>query len=341
MGQTMKSKAKSQDNTPIKQFPDSSDPYFILECLSKTVDEIEMSVRTANGLMHANIRTIAQLVQKTEEELLAVKAFGRKSVFELKEILAEMGLSLGMDLRTMQFNSEKDSEKSEFVAIGLLGNRLKLFSLHRDGRFVFLDKMSTYGGVYVITSETLRLKQAVEELETLINEKNVREEDLQEFFEKNQEFILNDQYKKAHSKVVLQKDKQGTLVPDFILEPYNPERLCDILDLKLPSAKVWILKKNRPRFSYAVLEAVAQLREYSQFFEEEDNRSKILQEYGLLAYKPKLFVIIGRRGPVTPLVRRRIEIGTPDTKVLTYDDIIEKIRQTIFSTRKGKREISS
>jgi hypothetical protein len=337
----MKSKAKSQDNSPIKQLSGPNDPYFILECLSKSIREFEMSVRSHNCLLHANIRTIGQLVQKTEEELLALKAFGRKSLFELKDILSEMGLSLGMDLRTMQFNSEKDSEKSEFVAIGLLGNRLKLLSLHRDGRFVFLDKMSTYGGVYVITSETLRLKRAVEELETLINEKNVREENLQEFFERNQEFILNDEYKKAHSKVILQKDRRGTLVPDFILEPYNPEGLCDILDLKLPSAKVWILKKNRPRFSYAVLEAVAQLREYSQFFEEEDNRSKILQEYGLLAYKPKLFVIIGRRGPVTPFVRRRIDIGTPDTTVLTYDDIIEKIRHTIFLTRKEKSEIGS
>ena len=212
----MKNKAKPRSYSPVKQFPDPSDPYFILECLSKSVSEIEMSVRTAIGLLHANIRTIAQLVQKTEGELLASTAFGRKSLFELKEILAEMGLSLGMDLRTMQFNSEKDSEKSEFVAFGLVGDRLKLFSLHRDGRFVFLDEMSTYGGLFLITSETLRLKQVIEELETLINDKNVKEEDLQDFFKRNEEFILNDEYKKAHSKVVLQKDKPGTLVPDFI-----------------------------------------------------------------------------------------------------------------------------
>ena len=337
MAQKMKSKAKSQQNTPIKQSPDPNDPYFILEYFSKSLNAIELSVRTANALLHANIRTIGELAQNTEDQLLAM-GIGRKSLLELKEILAEMGLSLGMDIETMQFTSEKKSEKYEFVAIGFLGNRLKLFSLHRDGRFVFLDEINAYGGVYVITSETLVLRQAVEELETLINKKNLREENLQDFFKRNPEFILNDEYRKAHSKVLLEKENQETLVPDFILEPYNSERLCAILDLKLPSTKVWVLKKNRPRFSYAVFEAVAQLREYSQFFEDEDNRLKILNEYGLLAYRPKLFVIIGRRGPVDPLVRRRIEIGTPDTTVLTYDDIIEKIRHKIALAEKGKKK---
>lgn len=337
MAQKMKSEAKSQENTVIKQSPDLNDPYFILECFSKTIDDLEMSVRTANALRHANIRTIVELVQKVENELLAI-GIGRKSLNELKEVLAEMGLSLGMNLETMQFTSEKESEKYEFVAIGFLGNRLKLFSLHRDGRFVFLDGINAYGGVYVITSETLALKQAIEELEALINKKDLREEDLQDFFKRNPEFILNDEYRKAHSKVVLEKENQGALVPDFILEPYNTERLCAILDLKLPSAKVWVLKKNRPRFSSAVFEAVAQLREYSQFFEHEDNRSKILKEYGLLVYKPKLFVIVGRGGPVDPLVRRRIEIGTPDTTVLTYDDIIEKIRHEIGLAQKGNKK---
>ena len=100
IGQTMKSEAKSQDNTPIKQFPDPNDPYFILECFSKTLDAIEMSVRTANALMHANIRTIGELAQNAEDELLAM-GIGKKSLFELKEILAGMGLSLGMDIETM------------------------------------------------------------------------------------------------------------------------------------------------------------------------------------------------------------------------------------------------
>jgi DNA-directed RNA polymerase subunit alpha len=68
------------------------------EKLSKSVDEMELSVRSYNCLKNANIRTIGELVQKTEAEMLKTKNFGRKSLNEIKEILSNMGLSLGMKL---------------------------------------------------------------------------------------------------------------------------------------------------------------------------------------------------------------------------------------------------
>ena len=68
------------------------------ENLDKSVEELELSVRSYNCLKNANIRTIRELVQKTEGEMLKTKNFGRKSLNEIKEILAGMGLSLGMRL---------------------------------------------------------------------------------------------------------------------------------------------------------------------------------------------------------------------------------------------------
>jgi DNA-directed RNA polymerase subunit alpha len=70
----------------------------LYERLAKSVDEMELSVRSYNCLKNANIRTIGELVQKTEVEMLKTKNFGRKSLNEIKEILASMGLSLGMKL---------------------------------------------------------------------------------------------------------------------------------------------------------------------------------------------------------------------------------------------------
>jgi DNA-directed RNA polymerase subunit alpha len=70
----------------------------LYERLAKSVDEMELSVRSYNCLKNANIRTIGELVQKTEVEMLKTKNFGRKSLNEIKEILATMGLSLGMKL---------------------------------------------------------------------------------------------------------------------------------------------------------------------------------------------------------------------------------------------------
>lgn len=68
------------------------------ENLYRSVDELELSVRSANCLQNANIKLIGELVQKTEAEMLKTKNFGRKSLKEIKEILATMGLGLGMKL---------------------------------------------------------------------------------------------------------------------------------------------------------------------------------------------------------------------------------------------------
>ncbi|MDQ6665254.1 MAG: DNA-directed RNA polymerase subunit alpha [Acidobacteriota bacterium] len=66
------------------------------EQLNRSVEELELSVRSYNCLKNANIQTISELVQKTESEMLRTKNFGRKSLNEIKEILSSMGLSLGM-----------------------------------------------------------------------------------------------------------------------------------------------------------------------------------------------------------------------------------------------------
>ena len=68
------------------------------EHLDRSVEELELSVRSYNCLKNADIRTIRELVQKTESEMLRTKNFGRKSLSEIKDLLAGMGLSLGMRL---------------------------------------------------------------------------------------------------------------------------------------------------------------------------------------------------------------------------------------------------
>ena len=66
------------------------------ENLNRSVEELELSVRSYNCLKNANIQSIGELIQKSEQEMLRTKNFGRKSLNEIKEILGTMGLSLGM-----------------------------------------------------------------------------------------------------------------------------------------------------------------------------------------------------------------------------------------------------
>src|SRR5260370_38322913 len=77
---------------------DDRKPEIHNENLNRSVEELELSVRSYNCLKNANIQTIGELVQKTEAEMLKTKNFGRKSLNETKEILASMGLSLGMKI---------------------------------------------------------------------------------------------------------------------------------------------------------------------------------------------------------------------------------------------------
>lgn len=83
---------------PEEEVPVEAERVELNENLFRSVDELELSVRAYNCLKTANIRTIADLVQKTEAELLKTKNFGKKSLNEIKTILGEMGLSLGMRL---------------------------------------------------------------------------------------------------------------------------------------------------------------------------------------------------------------------------------------------------
>jgi DNA-directed RNA polymerase subunit alpha len=80
------------------------------ENLYRNVEELELSVRSANCLKNANINKIYQLVSKTEAEMLKTKNFGRKSLNEIKEVLGEMGLSLGIKLEGFQ-PPEEDTEE--------------------------------------------------------------------------------------------------------------------------------------------------------------------------------------------------------------------------------------
>ncbi len=84
---------ENESETPVEQAPAVTN-----ENLDKSVEELELSVRSYNCLKNANIRTLRELVTKTEAEMLKTKNFGRKSLNEIKEILASMGLSLGMRL---------------------------------------------------------------------------------------------------------------------------------------------------------------------------------------------------------------------------------------------------
>ena len=102
---------------PIVETPRSSnDPPAFNENLLKSIDELELSVRAYNCLKNANIRTIGDLIQKSEHELLRTKNFGKKSLNEIKGILASMGLSFNtpvdMDTEVLQNPQGREADSA-------------------------------------------------------------------------------------------------------------------------------------------------------------------------------------------------------------------------------------
>ena len=85
----------------------------INENIYRSVNELELSVRSSNCLKNARIHTIYQLVQKTDSEMLKTKNFGRKSLNEIKEVLASMDLSLGMDLEGFEPPEDELNQEGE------------------------------------------------------------------------------------------------------------------------------------------------------------------------------------------------------------------------------------
>ena len=89
----------------------------MLANMAKCVEELELSVRSYNCLKNANIQTIAELVQKTDGEMLKTRNFGRKSLNEIKEILEDMGLHLGMKVDEEDLKQISQAQKKKEIDI--------------------------------------------------------------------------------------------------------------------------------------------------------------------------------------------------------------------------------
>jgi len=87
----------------------------MLANMAKCVEELELSVRSYNCLKNANIQTIAELVTKTDGEMLKTRNFGRKSLNEIKEILEDMGLHLGMKVEEEDLKQISQVQKKKEI----------------------------------------------------------------------------------------------------------------------------------------------------------------------------------------------------------------------------------
>ena len=221
------------------------------------------------------------------------------------------------------------------------GPRLRLRPFGTFGAHVEPERPLDEGSLWIARSNALEPidsfgKDALAQLEALI-EREAPERAFQSYFEEYPELLTTlGPWKHAHAQLVLHRDAGGPLIPDMFLERLDSD-FCDVLDLKLPTAQLVRRQHNRVRFRDCVMEAVAQIREYRDWFETPSNRHAFRDRYGLDAYRPLAAVIIGRRASYYDEVERiRLESGLPDwVRLRTYDDVLAGI------TRWRKRGVPS
>jgi hypothetical protein len=179
------------------------------------------------------------------------------------------------------------------------------------------------------------LETRIKYFEKLINSSEVKESSLQTFFETNREFLqMGCMYRNIYPQIRLPRD-EGDLVPDFFIERVK-DGYCDILDIKLPDEIVIVGGNNRRKFSSHVDSAIAQVHEYSEYFNDPNKAKNIEEKYKINVYKPRIFVLIG----IDSYPEERIKINSRysnQIEIITYDQILNFINQLLDTLKKYSR----
>jgi hypothetical protein len=225
------------------------------------------------------------------------------------------------------------------LTIGLLpSGHLKVQILDRWGQHPFAEDqglISAPHGLWVPESVVF-LPSEIQEFEKLLNSKHpVPEEAYQEFFEAHPKwlFLIGEQYEKAIHQIRLPPTEirseigladtpleEMWLRPDFLLKRIGLD-LWDVLDIKASDCRMVVGKKSRRRFSQAVNDAVAQLREYSARLGENEVRKYLKEKYSLSISEPIAMIVIGRDFDFRTLNERSVLMSGEHVKIYTYDDL--------------------
>jgi Domain of unknown function (DUF4263) len=159
--------------------------------------------------------------------------------------------------------------------------------------------------------------------EQMLSRATIPEHELQAFLADHPAIFEALGYSKIYPHLVLEREDGSELIPDFMLEPIY-DKWWDILDIKVPDKSTIVGTPDRQRFSAAVSELVAQLREYGAAFEDPKLARRVEEKYGVKCYKPKLIGIIGRDDPrnADEHELRRLMTSYSDTQVLTFDQLL-------------------
>jgi hypothetical protein len=235
------------------------------------------------------------------------------------------------------------------LVIGVLpSGYLKAQVLERWGKHELAESrgiISAPNGL-LLPETVLFLRSEVEEFETLLNANQaVPEEAYQEFFEAHPKwlYLLGEQYDEFKSQVRLPPLKiyqelvltdesvdKMWLKPDFLLKRIGLD-LWDVLDIKASDCRMIVGRRSRNKFSEAVSEAVAQLREYSRRMQQNEVRAYVKRQYNMNISEPVAMVLVGRDFNFKTLHSKSMFRESEGVRIYTYDDLHRLARHRSLS----------
>ena len=177
------------------------------------------------------------------------------------------------------------------------------------------------------------LEPVIEQLEQMINARNCREQDLQEFFEQHVELLsalsghtdARAQVRLSSAQVLIEAGGLRPGRPDFFLRA--EDGFWDLLEIKRPSAKIVARTQRGVRLSQAVTDGVQQLRDYRESLLDDRRVEWLHDEHGIATAFPRLYLLIGRdQGFPDARWKRRLVQEIPDVSLATYDDLVRLAR---------------
>lgn len=179
--------------------------------------------------------------------------------------------------------------------------------------------------VLFLSPDMGRMSKTLAQYEKLINKKDVSEKEMQEFFERNPDFLLGNRFRRLWSQFLFPADSSPKQRTDFLLEPRVYPQIStnwEVLELKKPTDRLVTKSGLHRGFSGKVHRAIRQLRDYSERFLK--NPDYLLRKLGHKVTHPRLALLIGKKMEADPTVLAKEQMDHPQIRLISYDEIQEE-----------------
>jgi hypothetical protein len=189
------------------------------------------------------------------------------------------------------------------------------------------DKREIRDRYFTVDRDQRGVQFEVELFEALINRQDLAEQDFQIFFEENPHFLTDARISQPMPHVRFENVQGQVLIPDFVIKPIvasQRDSNWEVLELKMPSARLLAGPLRHLRLSHEVHQAIAQLRDYGDYFKNPENKQRVSSALGHALQFPRLAVLIGRLRDGEAEHLEKAQSREADIRIVTYDEILQR-----------------